>query len=261
MNTIETLKAGISAERSALLRSLSFSPEWGIDGVRTFMESHVWAVWDFMSLVKGLQRELTCVELPWLPVGDPAVRRFINEIVWGEESDVDRHGRPMSHFEMYLEAMTNVGADTVPIRSFLKELAAGVSVAEALPKYTPSKATADFVGFTFRILEENAIHKTAAVFTFGREDLIPDMFTALVNDLGNGADFDTADLMYYLERHIEVDGDEHGPIALKLVDAAISGDLDKAQEACAAALEALRYRRLLWEDLTNRIETAASVAP
>ena len=259
MSAIDDLKSAIAPERRALLGSLRFSPEWGIEGVRTFMETHVWAVWDFMSLVKGLQRELTCVSWPWVPVGDPEVRRFINEIVWGEESDVDRHGHATSHFEMYLTAMENIGANTEPIRLFLKALSSGESVKKALPYYAPSQATVDFVNYTFRILEEQKTHVTAAVFTFGREDLIPDMFNVFIDDLGQSDELNTADLRYYLERHIEVDGDEHGPIALKLVDSAIGGDPFKVHEASLAAVEALRLRRMLWEDITNRIRTRETV--
>ncbi len=90
--------------------------------LRAFMHSHVFAVWDFQCLMKALQRELTCVTVPWLPTVDPAARRMINEIVLDEESDITADGRPLSHFEMYLEAMHDCGANTIPIERFLKEL-------------------------------------------------------------------------------------------------------------------------------------------
>ena len=95
-----------------LIKHPLYSQLRSLDAIRSFMETHVFAVWDFMTLVKFLQRELTCVQIPWVPIGSPSTRRLINEIVWGEESDVDAQGNPVSHFELYLKAMSDVGADT-----------------------------------------------------------------------------------------------------------------------------------------------------
>lgn len=243
------------AEREALLGSLSVGAQgWDVSEVRIFMESHVWAVWDFMSLVKALQRELTCVQVPWRPVGDAQVRRFINEIVWGEESDVDRNGQPTSHFEMYLKAMEGVGASPAAIKDFLDELTHIQRVNTLVKKYAPSTAVANFVKHTFEVIDSGKLHVIAAVFTYGREDLIPDMFTSLVKDLSNKQDVVLDDLIFYLERHIEVDGDEHGPIALQLVEATIGNDPVKRAEAMDAAITALRLRKEMWKDIQNRIK-------
>ena len=95
-----------------------------IEDVQKLMEIHVYAVWDFMSLLKGLQIELTCTTLPWKPVGDTKIRRLINSIVLEEESDVDADGNPSSHYEMYLDAMIECGADTKKIESFNLEVTA-----------------------------------------------------------------------------------------------------------------------------------------
>jgi hypothetical protein len=78
--------------------------------LQIFMEFHAYAVWDFMSLLKALQQQLTCTQVPWFPVGEADTRFLINEIVVGEEADVDANGRRMSHFEMYLAVMKQAGA-------------------------------------------------------------------------------------------------------------------------------------------------------
>ncbi len=95
-----------AVERHPLYRELS-----SLERLRRFQQYHVFAVWDFMCLLKALQQQLTCPTVPWLPVGDPEVRRLINEIVLGEESDELPGGRVLSHFELYLEAMRESGAD------------------------------------------------------------------------------------------------------------------------------------------------------
>jgi DUF3050 family protein len=68
------------------------------------MQIHVLAVWDFMSLVKRLQSEVTVQRLPWMPPISAQIARFANEVVLGEESDLGPDKKPTSHFELYLSA-------------------------------------------------------------------------------------------------------------------------------------------------------------
>ena len=81
------------------------------ESLRIFMRSHVFCVWDFQCLLKALQRKVTCVDVPWLPTADPEARRMVNEIVLDEESDEAPGGGHLSHFELYLQAMEDCGAD------------------------------------------------------------------------------------------------------------------------------------------------------
>ena len=209
-----------------------------IEDVQKLMEIHVYAVWDFMSLLKGLQIELTCTTLPWKPVGDTKIRRLINSIVLEEESDVDSAGNPSSHYEMYLEAMKECGANTYEIDKFVN------SVSDLnLPKV--NTAIDSFLATTFDILNSGEAHKIAAAFTFGREDLIPDMFTAIVNDLSKENKLDK--FVYYLERHIELDGGEHGPLALELISNLCGDDKQKWKEVEETAIACLVARKELWD--------------
>ena len=209
-----------------------------IDDIQKLMEIHVYAVWDFMSLLKGLQIELTCTKIPWKPIGENKTRRLINSIVLEEESDVDSEGNPSSHYEMYLDAMKECGANTSEIDKFVNSVS-GVT----LPKI--NTAVDSFLATTFDVLNSGEAHKIAAAFTFGREDLIPDMFTAIVNDLSKEHKLDK--FVYYLERHIELDGGEHGPLALELISNLCGEDEQKWEEVEETAIACLVARKELWD--------------
>ncbi len=222
-----------------------------VEDLRIFMESHVFAVWDFMSLLKSLQATLTCVSTPWLPSLYPESGRLINEIVLGEESDIYQ-GRAISHFELYLEAMRQAGANTEPITSFLRHLRDGHSLSESLAQSGAPVEAQAFVRNTFAFLGSSKPHLAAAAFTFGREDLIPAMFRQIVRDLRQG--FEGLGVFeYYLERHIEVDGDSHGPMALRMMDDLCGKNPRKKLEAEKAAEDALEARVQLWDAILERI--------
>jgi hypothetical protein len=218
--------------------------------IRLFMETHVFAVWDFMSLLKTLQRGLTSTDVPWLPTQDAASRRLVNEIVLGEESDL-YEGRAVSHFELYLEAMNACGASTAVIGRFLAALRTGIPMPEAL-KLAPAAAEA-FVADTFRVIATGNLHAIAAAFTFGREDLIPDIFRGFVRDQDSSLNGKLTLFRWYLDRHIEVDGDEHGPMALQMVANLCGQDPTKWQQAGDAAVEAVHARLALWDAITAQL--------
>ncbi len=225
--------------------------------VREFMRLHVFAVWDFMSLLKALQINLTCVSLPWFPVGDAETRFLINEIVAGEESDVDAHGERKSHYELYLEAMNQTGADTNEIVNFTASLKQTADVRARISASNIQQAAKDFMDFTFEIIAENRPHVLAAVFTFGREDLIPDMFLSLVADLEKRFPDKISILKYYLHRHIEVDGDEHSHLALQMTEKLCGDDAIKWREAETAVKRALQLRIGLWNGVLEKVRHKA----
>ena len=221
--------------------------------LRTFMQSHVFAVWDFMSLLKALQARLTCVSVPWVPTAYPASRRFINEIVLGEESD-EYQGQPISHFELYLQAMHQAGASAEAIQALIAKLP-GTGIDQALASADIPAGARAFVQSTFALIAQGKLHALAAAFTFGREDLIPDMFRALVHDLSARNNNNLATFIWYLERHIEVDGEDHGPLALRMVADLCGQDEQKWQEAAQAAAEALEARLQLWDAVLADLHT------
>jgi hypothetical protein len=251
---IDQLQAALSAQRTKLLAHPMYAQIKCIEDFQCFMEQHIFAVWDFMSLLKALQRNLTCVEVPWAPKGSPITRRFINEIVLGEESDLDQDGKVLSHFEMYLEAMQQIGADTLPIHQLTEWLSYGKTLDEALYQLEIREETRAFVRFTFDIIDSGQLHKIAALFTFGREDLIPDMFIEILREMQGQGQSNIDKLLYYLERHIEIDGGDHGPISLKMMEEICGSDVVKWQEATDVSIQALEKRYALWNGVLAKLQ-------
>jgi hypothetical protein len=251
---LNKLKSDIEPFRVELLAHPLYSKLNTLGGIQLFMQQHIYAVWDFMSLLKALQINLTSVELPWKPVGSASTRRLINEIIWGEESDVDQFGKPASHFELYIKAMEQIESNTTEVISFVQSTDLN-SLKSDLDKLTISENTKDFVSYTFQKIRENKAHELAALFTFGREDLIPDMFIEIVKTVENQSGNSLSELIYYLERHIEVDGGEHGPMALQMIQDLCGEDQQKWQEATQVSIEALKMRMHLWDGVLKEIES------
>ncbi|WP_435010564.1 DUF3050 domain-containing protein [Tundrisphaera lichenicola] len=235
--------------REALLTHPVYDRIDNLEALRRFMAFHVYAVWDFMSLLKGLQRRLCCVEVPWTPPSNPAACRLVNQIVVGEESDLDDEGNPSSHFDLYLKAMRKCGADTNPIVRLIEEIRRGARVRPAIETVDLPAPVRRFLSETFEVIESDELPAIASAFTFGREGLLPDVFRRIVEELGttNGTALDV--FRYYLDRHIEVDDGEHGPMAERLVEDLCGDDPARWARAESAAVRALEARLDLWDGI------------
>jgi len=250
---VDKIRRVIEPLRQEIINHKVYSVIKDIDDLKVFMQYHVYAVWDFMSLLKTLQNNLTCTTVPWFPIGSADTRHLINEIVVGEESDVDLNGIRKSHFELYLDAMKQCGADTNQIETFIDVLKKTGDFKSAFSSaQTPNEAK-EFVDFTFEIIGSGKTHLQSAIFTFGREDLIPGMFVSIVNDIHNNFP-DSIDIFkYYLERHIEVDGDHHSHLAIQMTSNLCGENQAFWDQAEKATIESLQNRITLWNGAYNQI--------
>ena len=226
-----------------------------MEDLRVFMTHHVYCVWDFMSLLKSLQHSIAPVTVPWMPSTQPELQRLINEIVLVEESDVLLNGGHSSHFELYLSAMSEVGVSTVAVKSFLDSIkTSGLEKAlTSLPE-----ASRLFTQKTFSFIQPDKAYLAAVAFCIGRESIIPTMFSNLIEKCGISPQ-QAPMFHYYLQRHIEVDGEEHGPIALKLLNELCGTDPQRIAEARVAAVEAVEARIQFMNGVLEAM-TASSVS-
>ena len=217
MIDLNTLQASLEPSRQRLLQHPLYAQLDRADRLRQFLESHVFAVWDFMSLLKRLQQELCGSTIPWIPPRSPSAARLINEIVVGEESDLHPSGGYASHFQLYREAMMQFGAHTGPVDQFVADLQSGTPLEIALARPQIPASARRFVQSTFEIIHSNELPRIAAAFALGREILIPGMFLQILQGLNHTVSGRLSGLIYYLDRHIELDGGEHGSAAEQLL--------------------------------------------
>lgn len=251
---IATINRSIQPQKELLLQHPLYGKVKTINDLRHFLEGHVYAVWDFMSLLKALQNKLTCTTTPWLPVGNPEIRYLINEIVLAEETDLTLDGKRQSHYEMYVDAMKACGADTSIIDAFLDDVEMTQNIFVSIKKSLLHDDIKAFLDFTFRVIEQGKPHEIAAAFTFGREDLIPSMFTEILKNFqDNFPETNLDKLIYYFERHIELDADEHGPMAMQMISELCGNDTQKWREVEEVSILALEKRIGLWNALEENI--------
>ena len=246
---IERMEKAIEPLRRQIIEHRVYSAIKSIEDLKIFMQYHVFAVWDFMSLLKTLQNNLTCTSVPWFPKGLAETRYLINEIVAGEESDVNQEGNRMSHFELYLTAMQQCGAAAWQVEKFIAVLKSTGDRQLAFNDAAVPPSVRSFVDFTFHIINENKEHVQAAIFTFGREDLIPGMFMSIINDMNNSFPGSISIFKYYLDRHIEVDGDHHSKLALQMTANLCGNNSLYWQQAEQAAVQSLQKRIELWDGI------------
>jgi hypothetical protein len=244
--------------RAELLNHPIYAEVGCVADLRRFMEDHVFAVWDFMSLLKRLQQDMTCVRVPWFPARNAKAARLINDIVIGEETDVGPDGGYVSHLDLYLRAMRDIGASTRQFDRFCSLAQIGVPIEMALAQVGALPHVQAFVGHTMALAKSGSTEEVLAAFFYGREDIIPEMFRRLLSTLydlkrDNGR---VRHFIYYIDRHIELDGDSHGPKGRELIDDLVANVPDRQQRAARAACGSIKARIGLWNGTLSQLRNS-----
>src|SRR5712671_5083208 len=247
--------------RAQLLDHPVYAEVASVADLRRFMEDHVFAVWDFMSLLKRLQQDLTCIRVPWFPTDNARAARLINDIVIGEETDVDPDGSYVSHLDLYLRAMADIGASTLQFDRFRSLVLVGVPVEVALTRIGAPPHVQAFVAHTMGLANSGSTEEVLAAFFYGREDIIPEMFRRLLDTL-YGAEHNNERLrhfIYYIDRHIELDGDSHGPMGRELLEDLVADSPHRDERAMRAACSSIKARIGLWNGTLSKLRNGRSV--
>ena len=251
---VEKIRDSIKEPREKLLNHKLYTEIKSIEDLQIFTSNHIFAVWDFMSLLKALQNNLTCTKVPWTPNKNSETAYLINEIVLAEETDISQDGKRKSHYELYVDAMIDIGVKVENIEKNIMLLSSSDNIENSIEKLDVHPKIKEFLKFTFSIIDEGKPHKIAAIFTFGRENLIPNMFNEILHEFQNNfTEKDISKLIYYFERHIELDEDEHGPMALQMVNELAENDPLKWEEIRDISIVALEKRIGLWDAIYDNV--------
>ena len=247
----------LNSLREALLDHPLYGNVASVAGLRLFMEDHVFAVWDFMSLLKRLQQDMTCIRVPWFPTENARAARLINDIVIGEETDVDPDGDYVSHLNLYLRAMEDVGASTSQFGTFCSLAQIGIPVDVALTRIRVPPHVRAFVAHTMTLVSTGTTEEVLAAFFYGREDIIPEMFSRLLGTLFDARNNDARlrHFVYYIDRHIELDGDSHGPMGRELLESRLANSPQGTERAMRAACSSIKARIELWDGTLSKLRS------
>ena len=257
LDRFEIVSQSIMRLRNKLLEHRVYGMLTNMKALQIFVEYHCYPVWDFMSLLKCLQNKLTCTEVPWQTPENMQAARMINEIVVAEETDVRRDGHGhASHYEMYVEAMEEIGANTDTLCRFVDLIAEGMPWPQAMKRAEVPAPAAEFMSHTLEMCQDHPAYEVAAFFLFGRENLIPDMFRKIVEGLAETENVSIDAFRYYLDRHIGIDEDEHGPASVRMMKSLCGNDDMRWRLVKRAAEESLMARIKLWDGIAEAIEAA-----
>ncbi len=96
-----------------------------------------------------------------------------------------------------------------------------------------------FVAHTMALANSGSTEEVLAAFFYGREDIIPEMFRRLLDTLYGAKHNDDhlRHFIYYIDRHIELDGDSHGPKGRELIEDLVANSPHQGRAGAASRVQ------------------------
>ena len=251
MDNLENNKKKLNDLKQKITTHPLFANKLEREHICKFMESHIFAVWGFMSILKSLQKMITPNNLPWIPNRNTknGLVNFVNEIILCEESDFIEGIGYISHFEIYLLAMKHIGAETDQLDKLTSKISDKGYSEKYIDDIDASDEVKSFLKHDLDVSINGTLPEIVGAFTLGREKVIPNMFSYILPAIEESSS--SHHLITYLKRHIDIDGDRHGPLSMKLLD--VSCNKEQLNLAYAAAIKSLDLRLLVWDKVFSDI--------
>jgi hypothetical protein len=231
-----------------------------LDDLNLFLEYHVFFVWDQMSSLKAMQKDLTCMNVPWVPKRSPQTRKYINELVLNAEGNDLISETVLSEYESYLELMRESDADSSSIERLEKSINRGENFKDLLDHLDMPKVVKSYLDFTYKTIESKDAHKIAANFVFGKQSLIPHRLVKLLNELNKKFPVDLSLQIKYFESKVMKETGKIEDVAKKIFEELCGHDEEKWDDVAEVAERTLERRLQLWDDIKNAILNQRNMA-
>lgn len=215
-----------------------------------------------MILLKRIRVEFNEYNYPldpafWIQYDDEGnLYRALNQIIIDEESDITPvEGVYKSHFNLYLDAMVEIGAPLTIIDDILSynyqiESPKNIYSTFELSENYCEKCK-EYDDEVLDIVQDPDVIPTLVYFVYGREAIIPGMFKKILDVVKDVPG--TESLQFYLKRHIEVDADSHSNLAKYILDKFVERTEYTAGNIEQLKNEAIAHRIKLWDAIADEI--------
>ena len=218
--------------------------------LRLFVEHHVICVWAYNFLLRQIHQEVVALVHPLNSQAQKEAIRLVSKIILEEEVEEQHDGSLLSHLEIYLEAMQDLGADISPVVCFFDMQEAGYTWQEAL-KHANFSAPVALYARKISRLAQQPIHERAAALFYEGEPYIPDSFLEQLGQMGTKAKVNR--LLDYFERHIEGLKRPGFSASGRLVEIFCGDNELLNEDAEKAAEQAMKNRIELWDHLLELV--------